>query len=41
MMRGGDVEPPVDAPIRVDDKVGEGFVEGSDREIDIFLEDEE
>ena len=39
-MRGRDVESLVCAPIRVHDEVGEGFVEWSDRAIDVISEDE-
>ena len=39
MLGRGDEKPLNGAPGRVDDKVREGFMEGSDREIVIFLED--
>ena len=36
-----DTKPLVGAPIRVDEEVREGFMEGPDRRLDILLEEEE
>jgi hypothetical protein len=41
VVRRGDVKPLVGTPVRVYDEVGEGFVEGSNRGINIFLKDKE
>ena len=37
MVEGADPEPWIGASIRVDDEVGKGLVEGSDRQVDILL----
>ena len=40
-MKGREIEPLVRTSIRVDDEVGEGFVEGPNRTVDVLLEDEQ
>ena len=41
VIRGRDLKPLVVAPLRVHDEVREGFMKGSNRVTDIFMEDEE
>ena len=41
MIAGGDVEPLIGAPGRISDEVREGFMEGLNRMVCVFMKDEE